>query len=490
MTIANHLLHARASRAGARGTAERIRGRRVAVALALVAALAAAAPVASQSWDDITAAARPIAFDGELGVASGEVADGFASFVFTTEYAGPFTVEVDVTEVRPGLEYEDEDSVLFLFDERGHLLAENDDGPYGWASMLNGVEIPEPGAYYLVVTTHPRFVETEASGVFAGFDEPGLSSFAFDLIVETGSRDLEPEQVRELAYTVSDVFSMGEPVELAGEETVVAGTVDGDIAVFEMYLPGPVIVDMEVVITEELTGRDSVLTVTDASGFIVAEDDDGGADGASFAASVPLTESDIYYAIVSAWPAYPEYGPDGRLEGFTEGGESAFRFDFVVTESAETDGPKEPIGPFDADERADSFDEVVAAATLVEATGDTGVATGHVAAGYEAFEVAITRPVDMTFEVVTVSTGGRPEYASDSMLALFDADGRLIASDDDGGVGNAAKITNVRLTDSGSYYAIVTTYPNEAILDGDGRFAGVEPYGQGFVEFELVVTSE
>ncbi|MFW5718077.1 MAG: DVUA0089 family protein [Spirochaetota bacterium] len=468
----------------------RAAGRPVAVVLALLAAVAVAAPLAAQSWEDITTAARPIAFDGEFGIASGEVADRFASFVFTAEEAGPVTVEVDVTETRPGLEYEDEDSVLFLFDERGCLLADNDDGPYGLASMLNGVEIPEPGAYYLVVTTHPRFAETEASGMFAGFDEPGLSSIAFDLIVETGSRDIEPEQGPEIAYTLSDVFSMGEPVELAGEETIVAGTVDGDIAVFEMYLPGPVIVDMEVVITEEIAGRDSLLTVTDASGSIVAHNDDGGYSGASFVASVPLTGSDIYYAIVSAWPAYAVYGPDDRLQGFPGGGESAFGFDLVVRESADGDGPNTPTGPFDAEERADSFDEVRVGATLVEPTGDSGTGTGRVAAGYEAFEVEITRPVDMTFEVVTLSTGGRPEFAADSMLALFDAEGRLVASDDDGGVDNAAKIANVRLTASGSYYAVVTTYPNEVIIDGDGRFAEVEPYGEGHLEFELVVTEE
>ncbi|MFW6261359.1 MAG: DVUA0089 family protein [Spirochaetota bacterium] len=462
----------------------------IAVALALIAMLAAATPLAAQSWDEVTDAARAVDYDGELGVASGEVADGFASFVFTAEEAGPVTVEVDVTDVRPGLEYEDEDSVLFLFDEDGRLLAENDDGPYGWASMLNGVEIPEPGTYYLVVTTHPRFAETDDVGMFAGFDEPGLSSIAFDLVVETGAREVDPPEPPDLAYTLDDVFSMGTPFEFTGEETVVRGSVDGDIAVFEIYLAGPVITDVEVVITEEISGGDSVLTVTDASGFIVAEDDDGGVDTASLTEAVPMTESEVYYAVVTGWPAYPEYGPDGRLQGFTSAGESAFEFDLVLREAAAGDAPKEPLGPPDAGERAGSFDEVRAGATLIEPDGDTGVGTGHVAAGYEAFEVEITRPVDMTFEVVTVSTGGRPEYASNSMLALFDAEGRLVASDDDGGVGNAAKIANVRLTDSGSYYAIVTTYPNEVMLDGDGKFAAVEPYGEGHLEFELVVTGE
>ena len=467
-------------------------GRRtaIAVALALIAALAATTPLAAQSWDDVRASARPVGYDGELGIASGEVADGFASFVFTAEEGGPVTIEVDVTDVRPGLEYEDEDSVLFLFDEGGRLLAENDDGPYGWASMLNGVELPEAGTYYAVVTTHPRFVETDESGSFAGFDEPGLSSIAFDLVVEAGTREVDAPEPPDLAYTLDDVFSMATPFEFTGEETVVRGTVDGDIAVFEIYLRGPVIADVEVVISGEIDGGDSVLTVTDASGFIVAEDDDGGVDTASLTEAVPMTGSEVYYAVVTGWPAYPEYGPDGRLRGFTSAGESAFEFGLVLREAAAEDGPKEPLGAPDAGERAGSFDEVRAGATLIEPDGDTGVGTGHVAAGYEAFEVAITRPVDMTFEVVTVSTGGRPEYASDSVLALFDAGGRLIATDDDGGVDNAAKISNVRLTESGSYYAVVTTYPNEVILDGDGRFAAVEPYGEGHLAFDIVLTVE
>lgn len=476
---------------GRAGSSNRvIRRRTVTAALTLLVALAGAAPIAAQSWDDVRDAAQTVAFDGEVGVASGEVADGFASFVFTAEEAGPVTIEVDVTDVHPGLEYEDEDSVLFLFDESGYLLAENDDGPYGWASMLNGVELPEAGTYYAVVTTHPRFVETDESGSFAGFDEPGLSSIAFDLVVETGTREVDAPEPPDLAYTLDDVFSMAVPVELADDETVAEGAVDGDIAVFEIYLRGPVIVDAEVVVTEEVFGRDSVLTITDASGFIVAEDDDGGVDAASRAERVSMTDSDIYYAIVSPWPAYPEYGADGRLQGFTEGGDSVFAFDLVLRETEDGAGPKQPVGPFDADESTRSFDEVRAGATLIEPDGDTGVGTGHVEAGYEAFEVAITRPVDMTFEVVTVSTGGRPEYASDSMLALFDAEGRLIASDDDGGVDNAAKIANVRLTESGRYYAIVTTYPNEVEIDGDGRFAAVEAYGEGHLEFELVVTGE
>lgn len=462
----------------------------IAVALTLIATLTAAAPLAAQSWEDVRAAAQRIGYDGELGVASGEVSDGFASFVFTADEPGPVTVEVEVTDVRPGLEYEDEDSILFLFDESGSLLAENDDGPYGWASMLNGAAIPEPGTYYLVVTTHPRFVETDESGSFAGFDEPGLSSIAFDLVVEAGTREVDAPEPPDLAYTLDDVFSMARPVELTGEETAAAGTVDGDIAVFEIYLPGPVIADVEVVISREISGRDSVLTVTDASGFIVAEDDDSGVDTASLTEAVSMTESEVYYAIVTSWPTYPEYGPDGRLQGFTSAGEFAFDFDLVLREAAAVGGPKEPSGASDAGERAGSFDEVRAAATLIEPDGDTGVGTGHVAAGYEAFEVEIVRPVDMTFEVVTVSTGGRPEFAADSMLALFDAEGRLLASDDDGGVDNAAKLTNVRLTDVGSYYAVVTTYPNEVIIDGDGRFAAVEPYGDGYLEFELVVTAE
>jgi hypothetical protein len=463
-----------------------MRHRFVLVFTLALAALGSPLALAAQNWADVTAAAEPLHFDGRLGRTSGEVAEGFAAFVFDAPSPGRFTAEVDVTEVREGLEYEDDDSVLFLFDADGYLLEENDDGPFGYASLIDGAEISEPGTYYLVVTTHPRFVFTDESGRFVGFDEPGLSSIAFDLILEAGTRGAGR------GYSLEDVFAMAVPFEFDGERVAVGASVDGDIAVFEVYLRGPTNATVEVVITEEHNGRDSVLTITDANGYVIGEDDDGGVDGASRIVDVPLTESEVYYMIVSSWPDGPRYASDGRLDGFAGDGDSAFDFTLEITGTdgasvAETPDDEEP---FDADESATSFDEVVSTATPIRWEGSVGAASGRVFAGYESFEIEVDTPMDVTIEVLTIAPEDEPPYMHDSMLMVFDAHGLLIASDDDGGEDGAAKIANLRLSEPGSFYAVVTTFPNDGAIDDDGYFEAIYPDGGSDVEFTLELTGE
>lgn len=473
-----------------------IRSRRRVVASALVLTVAFLLPsaLAAQTWDEVTETAEPIPFDGEYGVGFGEVADGFASFSFELRTPGPISAEVNVTEVRMGLEYEDEDSILSIFDADGYLIAENDDGPSGWESLLNGIELAEPGLYYLVVTTHPAFVTTDDEGSFAGFSGAGLSNFSFEIVVERGARELAEtgDGPLEVAYTLDDVFSIARPLVYEQGEALGFGEVGDDIAVFEVYAGETAPVAAEVLITDEYTGRDSVLTVTDANGVFIAEDDDGGNDGASRIDYLPFEAGEVYYVIVSSWPQFPALGPRGRLVGFEGRGQSSFAFELYISQSEDAEAASESsyVEPGDAGERTDSFAAIVDTAFPVERDRDIWFGGGIVFAGYESFRFDATGPTDVTVEVVNAAPDEEAAYGFDSMLALFDDEGRLIATDDDSGEFNAAKIENVRLPEAGSYYAVVTSYPNEVAIDGDGYFDEVDAKGGSFVDFTLVITEE
>jgi len=75
------------------------------------------------------------------------------------------------------------------------------------------------------------------------------------------------------------------------------------------------------------------------------------------------------------------------------------------------------------------------------------------------------------------------------MLSLFGADGQFYASDDDGGVDGASKIESVWLPEPGSYYAIVTTYPNEPAT-ALGAFPFIDESGESNIAFDLVVRTD
>ena len=468
---------------------------RTATLLVISAALLVPGFAVAQQWDEIAADAIPMAFEGERAIASSEVADGFAAFEFSVPEAGEISIEVAVTDVRVGLEYEDDDSVLFLFEEDGYLIDENDDGPRGFESMLNGVFLG-PGTYYAIVTTHPRFVEVDANGNYAGFDGPGLSSFAFDFIVTEGRLDIDDYSEdpfgdgAPVVYGLNDVLIESQPARYEGGRARLPGRVTGGFYSFEITSALSGSVDIEVVVSGE--AADSYLTIVDRDGTILAQDDDGGDDGASLIAGFDLVDGAIYYPVVTSWPNYPETGASGELLGFSESGHTEFGFDLVIS-PASTDGQADggAIRLPDADEAATSFEEIVANADRVVINAGRGIAPGVVAAGYESFEIAPDTAVDATIEVVVTGIlQGRLYEDSDSMLSLYSSDGRLIASDDDGGEAGASRISNVRLSASGPYYAVVTTYPNEPAVDGDGFFESVSPDGESHIEFDLVVRTE
>ena len=137
-----------------------------------------------------------------------------------------------------------------------------------------------------------------------------------------------------------------------------------------------------------------------------------------------------------------------------------------------------------------SISEVADSAQRVQITNGRGIGAGEVGIGYSAFQFVTDEPLYVTIEVVVTEVRRGVSYAdTDSMLTLFGADGEWYASDDDGGMDSASKINAVWLSQPGTYYAIVTTYPNEPETSF-GFFDYVETLGESNIAFDLVVRTD
>jgi hypothetical protein len=73
--------------------------------------------------------------------------------------------------------------MLYLFDSRLRLVAEDDNGGRGLNSRLSGLRLPA-GHYYVGVTTYPCRPHLTVRDELICFRNDGRSSIAFDLIVE------------------------------------------------------------------------------------------------------------------------------------------------------------------------------------------------------------------------------------------------------------------------------------------------------------------
>jgi hypothetical protein len=122
--------------------------------------------------------ARPFETDGSRGLAEGIVGAGHEIFTFEIAEASTVSLEVNVTDVYQGTEYRDDDSMLFLFDSRGSLIAEDDDGGVGSASALR-VSLENSGRYYVAVTTYDNSPELDDSNRLIRFPGTGESSIRF-----------------------------------------------------------------------------------------------------------------------------------------------------------------------------------------------------------------------------------------------------------------------------------------------------------------------
>jgi hypothetical protein len=141
-------------------------------------------------------AATSLDLSSGLGMGSGAVSTGNQVFTFDAMAGDLLTLDVDVTDVSSGPAYTNDDSVLYLYNSAGQILAVGEDKADSLASRIVNYLIPEDGTYYAAVTSGGNDPIVELGRPFntlTGFEENGLGDIAFDFSV--GSTPL-PETAR------------------------------------------------------------------------------------------------------------------------------------------------------------------------------------------------------------------------------------------------------------------------------------------------------
>lgn len=131
---------------------------------------------------DIPSLARALVISTEtgIGVSGGSVDRGVQVFTFFGGLGDQVDIAIEVTRIRPGALYTDDDTQLFLFDAEGYLLAENDDFN-GLQSRLVDVVLPRTGRYFLAVTTYNRSPLLNEVGQIVDWEGVGGSAVDYTL---------------------------------------------------------------------------------------------------------------------------------------------------------------------------------------------------------------------------------------------------------------------------------------------------------------------
>lgn len=88
-------------------------------------------------------------------------------------------IQVIVTLMLIGTIATDDDSVLYIFNDAGSLLAENDDF-FGLHSRIPYFSVPATGLYLAGVGTYPN-TPLFTDGIVSGWDDNGFSNIEFNL---------------------------------------------------------------------------------------------------------------------------------------------------------------------------------------------------------------------------------------------------------------------------------------------------------------------
>lgn len=135
-----------------------------------------------QSPIEALSPAVPIDTRTGAGVVAGSISQDHQVFSFIGGKDDQVTVDIEVTQVLPGILYTDDDSQLFLFDSQGRLLANNDD-LNRLQSRISSFVLPASDTYYVVVTTYNNDPILDAEGRVAGWSGNGGSFIDFTLAV-------------------------------------------------------------------------------------------------------------------------------------------------------------------------------------------------------------------------------------------------------------------------------------------------------------------
>lgn len=144
----------------------------------------------------------PIDISSGSGLAAGAVSTGHQLFSFDAIAGDRVSLVINVTRILQGTQFTDDDTVLFLFENTGRLLAENDDDGRNLTSRESSIvdfSIPGTGSYLAGVTTFANFPAPGViGGVITGWPDDGGGNVEFNLAVTRVSAVPEPSIVFQL----------------------------------------------------------------------------------------------------------------------------------------------------------------------------------------------------------------------------------------------------------------------------------------------------
>ena len=129
------------------------------------------------------------------------------------------------------------------------------------------------------------------------------------------------------------------------------------------------------------------------------------------------------------------------------------------------------------------------AATPVDLSQGLNVVSGHVGQGHNvySFVAGLGDRLEANLNVTRVMTGSL--YTSDdSQLFIFDRHGNLIAAADDTDNSPQSRLTDIPIPKTDLYFAVVTTYNNDPVLDRSGRLTGWQDNGGGRFDYTLTLS--
>ncbi|MEO0867862.1 MAG: PPC domain-containing protein [Cyanobacteria bacterium J06642_11] len=134
--------------------------------------------------------------------------------------------------------------------------------------------------------------------------------------------------------------------------------------------------------------------------------------------------------------------------------------------------PAEPSGPIIVNTRQGN--------TLV---------SGNVSTGYTLFQFDGLQNQQITLDVdVTEILSGTTHTDEDSQLYLLDAQGRILAYNDDETDNNLeSRIDQFTLPQDGTYYIAVTTFGNSPIMNDQQQITGWNNSGLSHIRYDLVI---
>ena len=185
--------------------------------------------------------------------------------------------------------------------------------------------------------------------------------------------------------------------------------------------------------------------------------------------------TDPYLLTVTAAPTVQTGAPLRWEPAVAEVTDNRYSSQAVVTESDPFTLPvamAEPVG--------------LTPAVPVDLRSGFNVVSGHVGAGHMVYGFVARRGdrLDASLAVTRVMTGSL--YTSDdSQLFIFNSQGRLIAAADDTGSTQQSRISDFTLSETGLYFAVVTSYNNDPIFNADSRLAGWQDNGGGRFDYTL-----